>query len=610
MYTVTFYSFKGGVGRTMSLVNVGIQLAQSGKKVLLVDMDLEAPGLPTFEILNHHNNHLGIVDYIDSYVWNGEAPDVKDYIYKTKAKFDSAGEIWVMPVGLQDANYSRKLNSIDWKRLYEQQSGYLFFEDLKAQWKETVAPDYVLIDSRTGHSDVEGICTRQLPDSVAILFFPNDQNLIGLTRIVDGIRNENSRETLVNLHFAVSNVPDLDDEHQILCNTLNKFQSTLKYKELSAVIHHYNSLSLLKQEVFSLTRPNSKLAKEYSLLTNSIRSKNIKDREAVLEFLSNATRDLSKVIEDVGPQELSDKIERYKKTYEQDGEILFNLGILQNQLGNQIDALSLLSSSFVEQQFPNGKMYALRSQLNYKFGNKDAVYKDLESMLDSKSIDIESLLETSHILEIIAPNLQQRLPKSNAFKSLSFEDKVFFVLQQDGDEMQLKVILEILNDLRQENDEHKGTHSNFLKHELALTNIALGNFKEAQSYLVSDSGDISTNRLSDSFNYAMALWGEKKEPNIGYFEIVKEQSLEFPEEVKRKDLNFSQCMAITYAVIGEMDEAWSYLNNAISKVEELSWRIFSAWTYTKVSKEEMREHLLELSNQLENGKIEPRFIHN
>ena len=46
MYVVTFYSFKGGVGRTMSLVNVATQLALAAKKVLIVDFDLEAPGIP------------------------------------------------------------------------------------------------------------------------------------------------------------------------------------------------------------------------------------------------------------------------------------------------------------------------------------------------------------------------------------------------------------------------------------------------------------------------------------------------------------------------------------------------------------------------------------
>ena len=41
----TFYSFKGGVGRTQSLYNVGVRLAGLRRKVLMVDVDLEAPGL-------------------------------------------------------------------------------------------------------------------------------------------------------------------------------------------------------------------------------------------------------------------------------------------------------------------------------------------------------------------------------------------------------------------------------------------------------------------------------------------------------------------------------------------------------------------------------------
>ena len=42
---VTFYSYKGGTGRTMALANVAWILASSGLKVLVVDWDLESPGL-------------------------------------------------------------------------------------------------------------------------------------------------------------------------------------------------------------------------------------------------------------------------------------------------------------------------------------------------------------------------------------------------------------------------------------------------------------------------------------------------------------------------------------------------------------------------------------
>ena len=44
----TFYSYKGGVGRSMALASVATLLSQMGRKVLMVDFDLEAPGLERY----------------------------------------------------------------------------------------------------------------------------------------------------------------------------------------------------------------------------------------------------------------------------------------------------------------------------------------------------------------------------------------------------------------------------------------------------------------------------------------------------------------------------------------------------------------------------------
>src|SRR3954453_11338824 len=45
---VTFYSYKGGVGRSMALVNVAALLSRWGRRVLVIDWELEAPGLEEF----------------------------------------------------------------------------------------------------------------------------------------------------------------------------------------------------------------------------------------------------------------------------------------------------------------------------------------------------------------------------------------------------------------------------------------------------------------------------------------------------------------------------------------------------------------------------------
>ena len=55
-YLTTFYSYKGGVGRTLALANVGAALAKRGSgRVLLIDCDLEAPGLHRIEALRPSN---------------------------------------------------------------------------------------------------------------------------------------------------------------------------------------------------------------------------------------------------------------------------------------------------------------------------------------------------------------------------------------------------------------------------------------------------------------------------------------------------------------------------------------------------------------------------
>ena len=72
---ITFYSYKGGVGRTMALANIAVLLAQWRYKVLIADWDLEAPGLEYFfkDYLNLEavTQQTGIIDLLN-HVSNNE----------------------------------------------------------------------------------------------------------------------------------------------------------------------------------------------------------------------------------------------------------------------------------------------------------------------------------------------------------------------------------------------------------------------------------------------------------------------------------------------------------------------------------------------------------
>ena len=289
MYVITFYSFKGGVGRTMALVNVAAELVRRGRKVLVVDFDLEAPGLETYKRLKPPKPHPGIVEFVTDFRRTWHAPEPLDYIYETKPIGTKGGRLWVMPAGRRDAAYRSALANLDWQRLYKEEDGFLLFEDMKKGWEEGLKPDYVLIDSRTGDTDVLGICTRQLPDSVVLMFTPNEQNLAGLENVCRDIRREETEglKKKIRLHFVAANVPDLDDEHRILRRQVQAFRARLDFTTLSGVIRRYESLHLLDQSVFVIDRPHSRLARSFRRLLVKLLMDNPADRVGATEFLEH-----------------------------------------------------------------------------------------------------------------------------------------------------------------------------------------------------------------------------------------------------------------------------------------------------------------------------------
>src|SRR5690349_15486969 len=172
---VTFYSYKGGVGRTMAMSNIAVLLARRGMKVLAVDWDLEAPGLERyFGYFNVKPSRGGLFPLLKSQQEGSRAhyrPHVSQ-VAGTGFKLD------LLASGREtDPSYSSTLERFDWEG-YFQGGGGDFIEELRTQWRKHY--DVTLIDSRTGLSDTGGICTIQLPDVVVAMFTANYQSLYGV----------------------------------------------------------------------------------------------------------------------------------------------------------------------------------------------------------------------------------------------------------------------------------------------------------------------------------------------------------------------------------------------------------------------------------------------
>jgi len=126
--------------------------------VLCVDWDLEAPGLDRYfhQWLKQPQNP-GVVELIHAHV-EEKNPRWQEYV--VELKLGSAElPLHLMPAGIQDDTYKRRIQSLDWASLYEKNALGDFLERMRDEWRDSY--DFILIDSRTGITDIGGICTIQ-----------------------------------------------------------------------------------------------------------------------------------------------------------------------------------------------------------------------------------------------------------------------------------------------------------------------------------------------------------------------------------------------------------------------------------------------------------------
>lgn len=219
---ITFYSYKGGTGRSMALANVAWILASNGKRVLTLDWDMEAPGLHRyffpFLIDKDLTGSDGIIDFVIKYATAAATPhslDTPDQVeerprppedgekwyepyanilrYATSLdwKFDAEGTLDFIPSGRQGSSYATRVNSFNWKRFYEVLGGGTLLEIAKRKMREEY--DYILVDSRTGVSDTSGICTVQMPDTLVICFTLNNQSILGASAVAYDIYDQRTQ---------------------------------------------------------------------------------------------------------------------------------------------------------------------------------------------------------------------------------------------------------------------------------------------------------------------------------------------------------------------------------------------------------------------------------
>ena len=180
---ITFYSYKGGTGRTMAVANIAWLLASRGKKVLAVDFDLEAPGLWRYFSRFHKGlqQEKGLIDLLLAASSAEDFADINWKEYVTEVSFQQVS-LSLMTSGQAGDEYPSRVLNFDWATFFRDSRGGEFIESMRTRWKQEY--DFTLIDSRTGITDTGGICTILLPDMIIPVFVSNRQSLEGVVDVI------------------------------------------------------------------------------------------------------------------------------------------------------------------------------------------------------------------------------------------------------------------------------------------------------------------------------------------------------------------------------------------------------------------------------------------
>ena len=211
----SFYSFKGGVGRTTATILSALLLARQGKKVMLVDFDLEAPGLASI-FANRSDNAEellsvnGFVDFLIDYDFHKRdfsKINLDDYYFRKNEQAlvgSNGGELFVIPaIATSSENSSSYINKLS-KTNIQFGSGKDYAPDVfLKKMEEKLNPDHILIDTRTGINDVGGLVFNRYAQNIFLLFYGNQQNMFGLESILPELKKLSTK----GIKFYLVNSP-------------------------------------------------------------------------------------------------------------------------------------------------------------------------------------------------------------------------------------------------------------------------------------------------------------------------------------------------------------------------------------------------------------------
>jgi tetratricopeptide (TPR) repeat protein len=401
----------------------------------------------------------------------------------------------------------------------------------------------------------------------------------------------------------MANVPDIDDEEEILSEQMERFEKTLHYSELSSTIHHFNSLAMLDQVIFVLKRPNSKIAREYRVLVESLVRENIEDAQGAIMFLEEQQNFRS---QRATPRTALDpKLAIIKEIHGLNPDVLRRLATLRRLQRKPNEALALWDQ-VIQLGAVDTESLLERAELNADAGKHEVALQDLArlfSLSDAGGVDVSSAVRLQLVLD---PKGVAQISKSPLITSVDGDTLTEIARELEISTETLTILEEVFQRwLGNHGSEESEETMDDVRLEYVLCLIGLGRFDKAKLTISETRPLASQLDIYMAFNYAMAEWGASGTPPM---DMISQVLVEHENSGERRNANYYQCISLAYYLKDDRIQANEYANRALTAMAEHSDSTFSSWSYLAVPAERFALEVHDMIDSFSKNSVKPLFI--
>lgn len=253
---VSIHSYRGGTGKSNLTANIATTMAMLGKRVGIVDTDIQSPGIHILFGLDETKIHKTLNDYL----WD-ENCNVKHIAYDVSNVFNgntatvenNGGKIYLIPSSMKSEDIATILSEGYDVELLQQ--GF-------HQFGEALELDYLFVDTHPGLNE-ETLLSIGLSSVLVVILRPDQQDYLGTAVIVEVARELEVPKMLLVVNKAL---PDFDFD--IL---REKVQETYQLPVAGVLPLSTEMLRLGSQGLFCLLNPDHPLTDELQQIVRHVK---------------------------------------------------------------------------------------------------------------------------------------------------------------------------------------------------------------------------------------------------------------------------------------------------------------------------------------------------